>query len=68
MDLIGMGIRIQEARNEKGWNQDEFAEKLEVSKQTVGNIETGKKGTRLQNFVKICQVLEKSADYILFGK
>ena len=68
MDLVGMGMRIQAVRKERGLNQDQFAELLEVSKQTVSSIERGTKGTKLANFVKICQILEVSADYLLFGK
>ena len=68
MDKYGIGDRIQDARNAKGWKQPELAERMGVSTQTIVNIETGAKGTRLANFVKLCEILEVSADYILFGK
>ena len=68
MDKYGIGDRIQDARNAKGWKQPELAERMGVSTQTIVNIETGAKGTRLANFIKLCEILEVSADYILFGK
>ena len=68
MNLVEIGMRIQDARKKKGLNQDQFAELLDVSKQTVSSIERGTKGTKLTNFVKICQILDISADYLLFGK
>ena len=68
MDKYGIGDRVKEARNAKGWNQPELAERMGVSIQTIGNIETGAKGTKLSNFIKLCEILEVSADYLLFGK
>jgi putative transcriptional regulator len=34
--------RVREMRERKGWSQGELAERLEVSRQTVNAIETGK--------------------------
>ena len=68
MDKYGIGDRVKEARNAKGWNQPELAERMGVSTQTVGSIERGAKGTKLSNFIKLCEILEVSADYLLFGK
>ena len=68
MDKYGIGDRVKEAREAKDLTQLQLAEMMEVSEQTIGNIERGAKGTRLANFVKLCEILEVSADYILFGK
>lgn len=68
MDKYGIGDRVKTVRESKGWNQPELAEKMGVSTQTIGNIERGAKGTKLSNFIKLCEILEVSADYILFGK
>ena len=37
-----MDSRIRELRERFGWSQGELAERLEVSRQTVNAIETGK--------------------------
>lgn len=37
-----MNSRIRELRELRGWSQGELAERLDVSRQTVNAIETGK--------------------------
>ncbi|MEO7934862.1 MAG: helix-turn-helix transcriptional regulator [Dokdonella sp.] len=37
-----MNNRIRELRGNQGWSQAELAERLDVSRQTVNAIETGK--------------------------
>lgn len=37
-----MNNRVRELRGEHGWSQGDLADKLDVSRQTVNAIETGK--------------------------
>lgn len=37
-----MNNRMRELRNDRGWSQADLAERLDVSRQTVNAIETGK--------------------------
>jgi putative transcriptional regulator len=37
-----MQSRVRELRERRGWSQGELAERLEVSRQTINAIETGK--------------------------
>ena len=37
-----MRNRVRELRSQRGWSQAELAERLDVSRQTVNAIETGK--------------------------
>ncbi|KAF1694176.1 helix-turn-helix transcriptional regulator [Pseudoxanthomonas koreensis] len=37
-----MNNRLRELRDAQGWSQGELAERLEVSRQTVNALETGK--------------------------
>ena len=37
-----MNNRVRELREQHGWSQGDLAERLEVSRQTVNAIETGK--------------------------
>ncbi len=66
--LIEMGERISAKRKERRLTQEQLAEAVGVSLQTVSNIECGKKGSRPENIAKICVVLDTTADYILLGE
>ncbi|MBP3301466.1 MAG: helix-turn-helix transcriptional regulator [Clostridia bacterium] len=66
--LMEMGKRIAARRRELHLTQEQTAEKMDVSLQTVSCIELGKKAIRPQNLAKLCAVLNTSADYVLFGK
>ena len=47
--------------------QEELAEKLGVSTQMISNLELGKKAIRPENLVRLCSVLNLSADFVLTG-
>lgn len=66
--LLEMGNRVSLKRKEKNLTQEQLAEIIGVSLQTISNIECGKKGARPENIVKICHALSCSADYILLGE
>lgn len=66
--LKEMGERIYSRRKSMRLTQEELAEKMGVSTQMISNLELGKKAIRPENLVKICAVLDISADYILTGK
>ena len=40
---------------------------MDVSIQMISNLERGKKAVRPENIVKLCEVLNVSADYVLLG-
>lgn len=48
--------------------QEQLAEKMGVSLQTISCIELGKKAVRPENLANLCTHLGVSADYILYGK
>ena len=66
--LVNMGIRISQQRKELRMTQEQLAEKMGVSLQTVSCIELGKKAIRPENLANLCTYLEVTADYILYGK
>ena len=66
--LAEMGKRIFARRKELKMTQESLAEKVGLSFQSVSCIELGKKGVRPENLIKICNALDVSADYLLFGK
>ena len=63
-----MGIRIAQRRKELRLTQEQLAEKMGVSLQTISCIELGKKAVRPENLANLCTYLNVTADYILYGK
>ena len=66
--LTNMGIRIAQRRKELRITQEQLAEKMGVSIQTISCVELGKKAIRPENLANLCSHLNITADYILYGK
>lgn len=65
MNNASIGKRIRAARENRGWRQEEFAEKIGLSVTYTGMIERGEKVPKLETFIRIANVLEVSADQLL---
>lgn len=59
------GPYIKKARESRRMTQQELADRLHVSKQTVSNWETSVSNPELSNFEQIAKILDVSADYLL---
>ena len=59
-----MKNRIKVLRAERDWSQAELAEKLDVSRQTVNAIETGKYDPSLPLAFKIAELFGQSIEQI----
>ena len=66
--LIEMGNRIAKQRKTLNMTQEQVAEAMNISIQSLSCIELGKKAIRPENLCNLCSVLNVSADYILTGK
>lgn len=66
--LMEMGARIASRRKELHMTQEQLADKIGVSLQTISCIELGKKAVRPENLANLCLQLDISADFILYGK
>ena len=66
--LVNMGARIAQRRKELHLTQEQLAEKIGLSLQSVSCIELGKKAVRPENLANLCTYLDVSSDYILYGK
>lgn len=66
--LVNMGIRIAQRRKELHMTQEQLAEKIGLSLQSISCIELGKKAIRPENLANLCVQLDVTADYILYGK
>jgi putative transcriptional regulator len=61
-----MKNEVRELRTQKGWSQGEMADKLEVSRQTVNAIETGKYDPSLPLAFAIARLFGKPIEKIFF--
>lgn len=59
-----MESRIRELRERFGWSQGELAERLEVSRQTVNAIETGKYDPSLPLAFRLARLFGESIEAI----
>ena len=57
--------RIKQLRMERGWNQVELAEKLNISKQSVSNWENDNIQPSIEMLLKIAHLFSVSTDYLL---
>ena len=60
-----MGDREKELRKKRRLTQEQLAEKIGVSLQYVSEIERGLSMPSMQVFLKLLEVLDASADYLL---
>lgn len=59
-----MNNRVRELRGDKSWSQADLAERLDVSRQTINAIETGKYDPSLPLAFKIARLFEQSIEAI----
>ena len=62
--LEAMKNRLRELRAERGWSQADLAERLDVARQSVNAIETGKYDPSLPLAFRIARVFELSIEQI----
>lgn len=67
-NLAAIGKRISERRKGMGLTQEQLAEQMDVSIQMISNLERGVKAIRIDNLVRLSQILNISTDYILTGQ
>ena len=66
--MLLIGSRIQEYRKKAGLNQEEFAEKMGVSRQAVSKWERDKAYPDLDRLVCICEILDVQVGELIYGK
>ena len=60
-----IGKKIKELRISRGWKQLDLAEKMDLSRPAISNIESGKRSLTLTTLKKFCEVF--SIDISYFG-
>lgn len=67
MDSNVLGTQISSLRNKYGMTQEELALKIDVSKQTISNWETGLKTPRMGAIQKLSDLFNVSKSFIIEG-
>ena len=62
-----MGKRIRELRLQHGWSQTELGRRIGVNKSVISFYELGTRFPTYDNLLRICDVFNVSADYLLRG-
>lgn len=65
--LVEMGKRIYMRRKELCMTQEQLAERIGLTLQSISCIELGKKAIRPENLMNLCAALGTTSDYILTG-
>jgi putative transcriptional regulator len=60
--------RLRELREEQGWSQVDLARELQVSRQTVHALETGKYDPSLPLAFKIARLFERSIEDVFIDE
>lgn len=66
-DNMAFGSRLKEVRKEKGFSQNQVAEELYVSRQSVSKWENGFCYPELENFYRLCKLYDKTSEELLKG-
>jgi len=64
LSVLAMKNIVRELRTDRGWSQGELADKLEVSRQTINAIETGRYDPSLPLAFAIAKVFGKPIEKI----
>lgn len=65
---LEMGERVRKARMDLGLTREQLSEMLGISSLFLGYIECGQRGMSMSTLQNMCETLNVSADYILFGR
>lgn len=67
-DLIETGKRIKQIRKNEKLTQEQMAERLCISLEHYGKLESGKRGCSIDVLVSIATEFNASLDYLILGK
>ena len=62
---MNLNQKITQLRNDNNWSQEELAEKLNVSRQSVSKWESGQAKPDLDKIIALSNIFDVSTDYLL---
>jgi transcriptional regulator with XRE-family HTH domain len=65
--LKNLGKNLKYYRKIRGYTQEKLADKVGVSTEFIRSIENKNSPPRLENFIKICDILNIPSDFLLKG-
>ena len=65
---MSFGDRLRATRKEKGFSQEQLAEELEVSRQSVTKWETGISFPEIRTMLRLASLLERDLDWLLYDE
>ena len=65
IDYMSLGARVKFLRTQRNLTQEELAEKADIGRKHVSNIENGERGLSIDVLIALANALEVSADEIL---
>lgn len=68
MYKMELSERLQFLRKKEDFSQEQLADMLGISRQAVSKWESGQGKPEIDNIIKLTQIYNVSADYILLGK
>ena len=66
-DAVETGKRIRAIRKQNKFTQEQLAEELYLTAESVSNFENGKTMCMPENIAKICELFGVTSDYIYYG-
>ena len=66
-NLVEMGSRIAARRRRLGISQNFLAEKVDISRNHLSNIERGREKPSFDVLINLCNILRVTPDYLLMG-
>jgi len=61
------GKRVRELRKQKGWSQEDLADKAGLHRTYIGTVERGEQNISIDNIEKIAKTLGRSLEYLFKG-
>ena len=60
--------RIFELRKERGWSQDQLAEKVNVSRQSISKWESAQALPEIEKVIELSKIFQVTTDYLLLDQ
>ncbi len=67
-DPCEIGLRVARTRLQKGLSQESLAEKIHITRTSIGKLERGESMPRLNTLLALSKVLDISPEWLLTGK